>query len=199
MRRRVSLPLLVLLSILLLPVFPAAAQLLEWVDEQGTTHYAADLDRVPERFRGVVRLVPSPSPAAAPAAATPEATGLTRLAFTPGSPILVQARINGAGPVTLVLDTGAERTLVSPATLRAVGIVLEAGRPARLTGVTGTVDAIVVQVATLEVGNARVGPVAVIAHDAGLGPVAGLLGRDFLDRFRVVIDSQAGVVTLAPP
>jgi hypothetical protein len=37
-----------------------------------------------------------------------------------------------------------------------------------------------------------------MAHDAALQNADGLLGRDFLDRFTVTIDSKAGVVTLAP-
>ena len=35
------------------------------------------------------------------------------------------------------------------------------------------------------------GPLSVIAHDAGL------LGRDFIGAFTVTIDARAGVVTLA--
>jgi hypothetical protein len=38
----------------------------------------------------------------------------------------------------------------------------------------------------------------VVAHDVELGQADGLLGRDFLDRFQVSIDNQAGIVTLTP-
>jgi len=43
-----------------------------------------------------------------------------------------------------------------------------------------------------------VGPLVLVAHDAGLPQADGLLGRDFLGLFTVTIDARAGVVTLAP-
>jgi hypothetical protein len=54
-----------------------------------------------------------------------------------------------------------------------------------------------VAIESLEVGQARIGRMVVASYDvAGAGD--GLLGRDFLDRFTVTIDSTNGVVTLAP-
>jgi hypothetical protein len=38
----------------------------------------------------------------------------------------------------------------------------------------------------------------VISHDIEQEGVDGLLGRDFLDQFKVSIDSREGVVTLGP-
>jgi hypothetical protein len=43
-----------------------------------------------------------------------------------------------------------------------------------------------------------VGPLAIVAHDAGLPQADGLLGRDFLSLFSVTIDARASVVTLEP-
>jgi hypothetical protein len=53
-------------------------------------------------------------------------------------------------------------------------------------------------VESLEVGNARAGPLSIVAHDSGLPQAEGLLGRDFLSRFSVTIDPRASVVTLEP-
>jgi hypothetical protein len=47
------------------------------------------------------------------------------------------------------------------------------------------------------VGEARVGRMQVASYDVS-GAGDGLLGRDFLDRFNVTIDSTNGVVTLSP-
>jgi len=58
------------------------------------------------------------------------------------------------------------------------------------------VDAVWVN--SVEVGEARVGPLLIIAHDADLKDADGLLGRDFLANFNVTIDSREKVVTLAP-
>src|SRR5205823_5613718 len=64
-------------------------------------------------------------------------------------------------------------------------------------GGPGSDDGAFVVIESLEVGEARVGRMQVASYDvAGAGD--GLLGRDFLDRFSVNIDSAAGVVTLSP-
>ncbi|MBI2467812.1 MAG: aspartyl protease family protein [Candidatus Rokubacteria bacterium] len=190
---------LILTLSLLLPQ-PSLAQLYRWTDEQGTVHYTADPDRIPEAYRAGVRVLPVPAAPAAPPAPEPSApsAGVARISFTPGFPILVSARINGTGPVTLILDTGSDRTVVSPAALGGLGIPIGSGTRAGIKGVTGSAQAEVVWVSSIEVGEARVGSLAIIAHDAELRHAHGLLGRDFLAHFTVTIDPKEGVVTLAP-
>jgi Aspartyl protease len=202
----------------------AEVQVYRWVDDDGTLIFSSGLDRVPERHRGSAELMPvSPSEmvvppvansevAASPAAnsetvaspavnsevAPSPAANVSRVNFIPGAPILVNAWIGGAGPVTLLLDTGADRTLVAPAALRALRVLAQPAGWAQIKGVAGTAVADVVWVSSLEVGQARAGPLPIVAHDAGVERAHGLLGRDFLDRFQVTIDSQNGVVILAP-
>lgn len=183
-----------LLLIALLPG-QAWAQMYQWEDEQGTVHYTNELQSVPEPFRSRARFVPA-SPMAPPAVAP--AQGITRIPFTPGSPILVSARINGGGPVTLILDTGADRTMLTPMALWRLGISTDNAPPAEIKGATGTARAALVQVLSVEVGEARAGPLLIIAHDADLKQADGLLGRDFLERFTVTIDAKERVVTLVP-
>ena len=181
--------------LLLIALVPgrAQAQMYQWEDEQGTVHYTNELQNVPEPFRSRARFVPA-SPMAPPAVAP--AQGITRIPFTPGSPILVNARINGAG--TLILDTGADRTMLTPMALWRLGISTAGAPQAEIKGVTGTAQGQLVQVASVEVGDARAGPFLIIAHDADLKQAEGLLGRDFLERFTVTIDAKERVVTLAP-
>ena len=183
-----------LLLIALLPG-QAWAQMYQWEDEQGTVHYTNELQSVPEPFRSRARFVPA-SPMAPPAVAP--AQGITRIPFTPGSPILVSARINGGGPVTLILDTGADRTMLTPMALWRLGISTDNAPLAEIKGATGTARAALVQVLSVEVGEARAGPLLIIAHDADLKQAEGLLGRDFLERFTVTIDAKERVVTLVP-
>ena len=183
--------------LLLLVLLPgrAWAQMYQWEDEEGTVHYTNELQSVPEPFRSRARFVPA-SPMAPPPVAP--AQGITRIPFTPGSPILVNATINGAGPVTLILDTGADRTMLAPMALWRLGISTADAPRAEIRGVTGTAQAELVQVNLVEVGDARAGPLWILAHDAGLKQAEGLLGRDFLERFTVTIDANERVVTLAP-
>lgn len=187
--------------VLLLTLVPglARAQMYRWVDERGTVHYAEGLNSVPERYRSTAQ--PLHFPKAPPAPAAKEGTsppGATKISFSPGAPILVNAKINGTGPITLILDTGADRTVVAPPVLARLGIPTTAVRRAEMKGVTGTVQVDMVQVNSVEVGEAKAGPLLIAAYDADLKGAEGLLGRDFLDQFKVTIDSTAGVVTLAP-
>jgi hypothetical protein len=171
-----------------------------WVDEQGTVHYSTGLESVPERHRPEARPIvvaprePEPPPAAPSRTAGPP---LAVLPLTAGGPILVPVTVNGAGPVILVLDTGADRTVISPAALARLGIGTPGTFRAEVRGVTGAARADVVWVDSLALGGAAAGPMPVVAHDPGLSQAEGLLGRDFLGLYRVTIDTLAGVVTLS--
>lgn len=195
-----SWPLALVLVLALLPG-RIAAQTYRWVDERGTVHYSEGLQSVPERYRFQAQPLrfPKPPPAPEPQPQAPSApTGVAKIPFKPGSPILVSAKINGEGPITLLLDTGAARTVVTPLALWRVGISTRNAPRVEVRGVAGTAQADAVQVKSVEVGEAKAGPLFIIAHDAELKDAEGLLGRDFLDRFTVTIDSKEGVVTLAP-
>ena len=186
-----------------------SAQIYRWTDERGDVRYSQGIHSIPPQFRGgAVMMAPpnqsaptAPSAPAAPqpdAAATP-ATGAARIPFTPGQPIMVTARINGGGTAQLILDTGAQGTVISPTTLAALGVSYRNAMRGSIKGVTGDADVLAVRVDSIEVEGARVGPLMVVAHDAGLGSGRdGLLGRDFLDNFIVTIDSNARLVTLTP-
>jgi hypothetical protein len=179
----------------------APAQLYRWTDEKGETHFGQGMESVPERYRrragAVGRVDPPPAPSG-PAAAT-VMDGVTRIRFAPGFPIMVTAKINGRAPVQLVLDTGATRTTISAAALIGLGVTYRDAPKVQIRGVTGSAPAYLVSLESVEVGGARVGPLRVFSHDAQLGRGAeGLLGRDFLDHFRVTIDNARGVVELAP-
>jgi Aspartyl protease/Domain of unknown function (DUF4124) len=195
------------------PPCPAHAQLYRWVNEQGEVHFTQGLENIPERFRAGARLLgypeaappgPAPAPGAPPATGeearpgAPVVRGGARIPFTPGSPILVTVRINGLRTVRLVLDTGAEHTLIHTRTLAAIGVDPTGGRPITVMGVTGAADGRYVGLESLEVGEASVAPLGVIAYDLLLREGDGLLGRDFLDRFKVSVDIEARVVILSP-
>ena len=188
--------------LLTLTLAPAAhAQLYRWTDEKGETHFAQGMESVPERYRSrasaVGRVDPPPAPSG-PAAAT-VTDGVTRIGFSPGFPIMVMAKINGRAPVQLVLDTGATRTTISPAALIGLGVTYRDAPKVQIRGVTGSASAYLVILESVEVGGARVGPLRVFSHDAQLDRGAeGLLGRDFLNHFRVTIDNARGIVELAP-
>jgi predicted aspartyl protease len=174
------------------------AEVYHWVDDQGVIHYTTGIESVPERYRPTARVMASSGAEAPPSESPAIAGGGTTIPFTPGAPIMVSARINGDGAVSLILDTGAERTLVAPAALARLGVATPNTYEATIQGVTGAVRADVVWIQSLEVGGSRAGPLPIIAHDAEISGADGLLGRDFLSLFSVTIDTRANVVTLEP-
>jgi hypothetical protein len=171
-----------------------------WVDENGIQNYTTRFESIPERYRPTSKPLPLPTSPPAPPdlPLSPPQKGPTKISFVPGSPVLVSAKINGAGPITLILDTGASNTMVSPSALLRLGVTIEGVQRGLLRGVTGASYADAVWVASIEVGEAKVGPLLVVAHDADLKGADGLLGRDFLASFNVTIDPKARIVTLAP-
>lgn len=193
------------LLLLLLPVTPVAAQIYRWVDDQGNSHYTEGLDRIPERFRSrAVQLGfrNDPAPAAsqpAPRSRDAGPPGGTMIRYRPGERIMVDVRLNGRTSARLLLDTGADRTLINPRSLIAAGVQLNrAVARGEMQGVTGKDSVLYVVLDSLEIGEARVSRIPVAAYEMGSAETDGLLGRDFLDRFNVSIDAARGVVTLTP-
>ena len=174
---------------------PAAAALFRWTAADGVTHYTSDLDSIPEAYRAGAVDVGAPAARPSPPAA-PTPSGLV-VPFTGGAPVVVEARLNGV-LLRLLLDTGAERTVIAPAALARTGIDPALGTPVRISGVTGSAAATLVAVPLLDVAGARVGPLSVIAHAMPSDSLDGLLGRDVLDAFTVTFDAAAGRVTLLP-
>src|SRR5256885_9764213 len=119
------------------------------------------------------------------------------------SPITVEARLNGAA-LTLIVDTGADRTVISPDALARAGLAGQPGRPVEVIGVTGSASATPVTLPLLDIAGTRIGPLAVIVYAPpstlrrGLTPDAidGLLGRDVLDAFTLSVDTASGRATL---
>jgi hypothetical protein len=198
------------IALALLVSWPALgrAQMFRWEDDEGIVYFTNAPDRVPEAHRSQVGPLPA---AVAPPDGAPAPEGgeepsaltvrgaLTRIPFTPGAPIIVSARISdAAAPINLILDTGADRTMVAPQALWRLGISTLNAPRAMIKGVIGSGHGDVVHVTSVQVGDARVGPLPIVAHDADLKQAEGLLGRDFLEHFTVTIDAREQVVTLAP-
>jgi Aspartyl protease/Domain of unknown function (DUF4124) len=182
---------------------PAAAEIYKCTDDSGHSHYVDGIDGVPEPYRaraGAVGLRNAPASSTITQPALPQApSGGTTIRYTPGERIMVDARVNGTHSVRLLLDTGADKTLIAPRALVAAGVSLaRASIKGSIVGVTGNVDVQGVKIDSLEVGEARVGPLLVVSYDMNQPGSDGLLGRDFLERFNVAIDSSRGVVTVSP-
>ena len=178
-------------------VAPVTAELYQWTDADGVRHYTADLDTIPEAYRPGARDIGSPRAREAPPVEARHDGGAGGMQFGSGAPIVAAVVINGVG-LRLVVDTGAERTLISPAAAARAGLSADGGRPVRILGVTGSTMARELVLAHMDVAGARVGPLHVIVHDTPAEGADGLLGRDVLDYFTLTVDSTARRATLTP-
>ncbi|MEX2146331.1 MAG: retropepsin-like aspartic protease [Candidatus Rokuibacteriota bacterium] len=183
-----------LATILALGATPAAAQLYRWTDAEGIVYYTTDPAAIPARYRESATDIGSPTPG--PPEAMPAAPRGVVIPYA-GGPLVVDASLNGV-PLRLLVDTGAERTLISPIAMARAGFDVATGTSMVIRGVTGDATATMVVVPRLDVAGMRAGPLGVIAHVLAVEGVDGLLGRDVLDAFTVTVDAPNGRALLTP-
>src|SRR4030043_1615851 len=131
--------------VLMLMLLPAQAlgDIYYWMDDQGTQHYTTRSESIPEacRSKAIPLSLPTSPPVPPEITPRPSPKGLTKIPFTPGSPVLVSAKINGGGPITLILEPGADRTMVAPSALSRLGISFENALRGGVRGGRGGCDA----------------------------------------------------------
>ena len=177
---------------LLLTAAPATAQLYRWTDAAGVIYYTTDPGTIPPAYRDSARDIGAPTPG-------PPASSATAGVVIPytGGPLVVEALLNGV-PLRLIVDTGADRTVLLPAALARAGFDPGGGTPVQIRGVTGDAAATLVQIPRLDLAGTQVGPVGVIVHTFTGEGIDGLLGRDVLDAFTVTVDAAASRALLIP-
>jgi predicted aspartyl protease len=141
---------------------------------------------------------PTAPPAGPPAMASePEPEFATPTRLDKVGRVVAPVLINGRGPFRFVLDTGANRSVISATTAAALGLVPHPDAQASVHGITGSATLPLVDVASLAVGdllfeNQRM-PVLSSPVFAG---VDGILGIDCLQEARIEIDFERDRVTI---
>jgi predicted aspartyl protease len=155
----------------------------------------------------IVESRPATDPAGARSA--PRVTSVTIQAT--GNRFLVPVLLNETHQATLLLDTGANITVVSPQLARRAGLAVPTGPGApRSTARMANgqeVEVALIRVKSLMVGAARIDNLQVAMYEVGVLDnlttppltVDGFLGADFLGRFTMTIDPQRGTLTLQLP
>jgi clan AA aspartic protease (TIGR02281 family) len=114
---------------------------------------------------------------------------------------LVPVQINGVS-ATLVLDTGASQTLISPDLARRAGMQVTRGAPLLSGNVVGgrRVSVPLVRARSVSVGAAAVEDLDVGVFDAlpGRPEIDGLLGASFLHHFKFTVDRKNLQLLLEP-
>ncbi|MET0183277.1 MAG: retroviral-like aspartic protease family protein [Caulobacterales bacterium] len=104
--------------------------------------------------------------------------------------------LNGQGPYTFILDTGANRTVLAPEVVERLGIT-PTGPSAPITGVTGAHSAQQLRIASLETDAFRRSDVpAIVLGGHMLGDADGMIGGDGFANLRMSIDLDRRVFTL---
>ena len=106
-----------------------------------------------------------------------------------GTSWLVQATVNGRTEGLFLLDTGASYCVITPSLARELALP-PTGSYVNVLTANGSVKAPVVRLRSLELNGTRAQDVQAIVHDA-VGPkLDGVIGLNFLNRFRYAVDPQ---------
>jgi len=141
---------------------------------------------------GAVAAAVAPVADAAPTAVAP--TGETPLLAVPTrvdriGRVVVPVHINGEGPFPFVVDTGANRSAISPRLSRELGLQDRPGADVRLSGVTGVAVVATVRVGLLQTGALRLENRELpVIEPPVLANADGILGMDGLRDLKLEIN-----------
>ncbi|MGH6614718.1 retropepsin-like aspartic protease [Sphingomonas sp.] len=108
----------------------------------------------------------------------------------------VPVTIGGAGPFAFIIDTGAERTVITRELATTLGLV--SGRTVRVTAMTGTSSVGTVTIPSLNVSTITSPPIEAPALEAVNLGAPGMLGIDTLRGHSLAIDFETDRMTLTP-
>jgi clan AA aspartic protease (TIGR02281 family) len=175
----------------------SAGEMYRWVDEQGRIHLT---DTPPQSKSARQELkVYKPSEASPPqtedrGASAAEAGSARLIPTKPGGVVVVEAVLNRHLTVPLMLDTGADFTVITKQMAEELRIRTLDRLPTKQFGTAGgMVNFPIATLQSLRVGTAEARDVAVAIDTDGHMPV-GLLGMSFLRHFKMTIDHQRGQV-----
>ena len=183
-------------------------EMYRWVDEKGTVHFTDDLSNIPEKYREDAETrkpskeTPIPQPQQKSEPSLPEKTsepeGITVDLAQKGDVSVTEVVLNERIKQHFVVDTGSSFTVISRQAARELGITIDESTPLiPIATASSVVINPLVTLGSIRVGEAKVENVDVLVHNLP-GGSAGLLGNSFLNKFKVVLDSINGKMTLYP-
>ncbi|MGC4097328.1 MAG: retroviral-like aspartic protease family protein [Nitrospira sp.] len=109
-----------------------------------------------------------------------------------GSLLVVTIQVNGIRPAKMILDTGASHTILSYAVARDLGLwSLHRSASMTMHTASGTVQAEILPITSITIGDAVVRNTEAVIHDLPEAPpdIEGLLGLNVLHHFTVTLDT----------
>jgi clan AA aspartic protease (TIGR02281 family) len=194
--------------IIVLAVLAASSygEMYKWMDEKGTVHFTDDLSSIPEKYREDAETrkppkeTPTPKSQEMPQSLLPtkiaEPEGITVDLVRSGEVSFTEVVLNGRIKQYFIVDTGASFTVISREAAKELGITIDENTPfLPVTTVSSVIFNPLVTLRSIRVGEAEVENVDALVHNLP-GRSAGLLGNSFLSKFKVVLDSVNGKMTL---
>ena len=181
-------------------------EMYKWMDEKGTVHFADDLSNVPEKYRSdaEMRKVPkemSPSgvkeePALPVMMKTTPSDGVEVNLYRKHELWLTEVLLNGKVKRHFILDSGASFTLINRQTASELGITIDEYTPfIPVATVSGVILTPLVTLKSVQVGKAELENVEALIYTMP-SESEGLLGNSFLNKFRIILDTTNGKMTL---
>jgi clan AA aspartic protease (TIGR02281 family) len=199
---------LILFLIIMLTFFVPSSygEMYKWVDEKGTVHFTDDPSSIPEKYRqdAETRTPPKetstsqpqekPKPSLPKKVSEPE--GITVDLVRKHELLLAEVVLNEKIKGHFIVDTGASFTLINLPTAKELGITIDENTPfIPIFTASSLIFTPLVTLRSIRVGEAEVENVDVLIHNMP-SDSAGLLGNSFLNKFKVVLDSINGKMTL---
>ena len=181
-------------------------EMYKWVDEKGTVHFTDDVSTIPEKFRQDVEEREAPKetaapemrekPMSSPMPQTSEPEGMEVILWRRGELWMAEVVLNGRVRQNFVVDTGSSFTLISKEAAKELGLTIDENTPfIPIASVSSVILTPLMTLRSVRVGKAEVENVDVLIYSMPSGQ-DGLLGNSFLNRFKVVLDSVQGKMTL---
>jgi clan AA aspartic protease (TIGR02281 family) len=178
----------------------------KWVDEKGLVHFTDDLSTIPEKYREAAETrkppkeTPLPKPQEKSTSSLPEKIsepeGYTVDLVRSGEVSFTEVVLNERIKQYFIVDTGASFTVISREAARELGITIDENTPViPITTASSVIFNPLVTLRSIRVGGAEIENVDALVHNLP-GRSAGLLGNSFLSKFKVVLDSVNGKMTL---
>jgi clan AA aspartic protease (TIGR02281 family) len=178
----------------------------KWVDEKGVVHFTDDVSKIPEQYYQDVEERKSPKEISHPEKQekqslplipqVPEPEGFEVNLLRRHELLLAEVILNHRIRQYFIIDTGASFTLINWQTARDLGLDINDSTPSvPIFTASQLIFTPLVALKSIKVGNAEVENVDVLIHNLPSAS-AGLLGNSFLNKFKVVIDSVNGKMTL---
>lgn len=115
-----------------------------------------------------------------------------------GKHLIVDGTLNGTVSGPMLIDTGASYCVLTRDTAQKLGVKWRGRRTIPVATANGQVDADLIEIDAVQLRGARLSGVDAVIMDAVEPPLIGIIGLNFLTRYRFSVDLAEGTLRLEP-